>query len=304
MTDGEGVGVVTVTHDSEHELERLLASVDRHLAGARVVVVDSGSSDRSAEVAREWPAGAEVIELGRNAGFGAGVNAGVAALPGEIPVTIILNPDVELVDGSLADLARELARDGTPDRILAPLILLPDGRRQDSAHPEPASTPLLLSALVPPAVLPGPLRRRVDPWRADRPRRVGWAVGACLIARTGTLRRLGPFDERAFLYAEDLDLGLRAGDAGVETWFRPEARVLHGKAHATSRYFGGEAFELLAQRRREVVEERRGPGRRRLDDWVQLVTFADRILLKTLARRQSDRERQQLHALWQLVTKG
>jgi N-acetylglucosaminyl-diphospho-decaprenol L-rhamnosyltransferase len=293
---------VTVTHNSEHELERLLASVDRHLAGARVVVVDSDSSDRSVDVAREWPGGAEVIELGRNAGFGPGVNAGVAALPEDVPVTVVLNPDVELLDGSLADLARGLAREDTPDRILAPLILLPDGRRQDSAHHEPGAAPLLLSAVVPPAALPHRLRQRVDPWRVDRPRRVGWAVGACLVARTQTLRGLGPFDEDAFLYAEDLDLGLRAADAGIETWFHPEARVRHAQAHATSRHFGGEAFELLAKRRREVIEERRGPRRRRLDDWVQLVTFADRIALKTLARRPTDRERRQLHALWQLVT--
>src|SRR4051812_19779407 len=199
--------LVTVTHNSEHELQRLLASVDRHLAGARVVVVDSDSDDRSVDVARKWPGGAEVIELGRNAGFGAGVNAGIAALPADAAVTVVLNPDVELLDGSLTDLADELLRENTPERILAPLILLPDGRRQDSAHHEPGAAPLLLSALVPPAALPGPLRRRVDPWRAERPRRVGWAVGACLVARTDTLRRLGPFDEDAFLYAEDLGLG-------------------------------------------------------------------------------------------------
>jgi N-acetylglucosaminyl-diphospho-decaprenol L-rhamnosyltransferase len=295
--------LVTVTHNSAPELERLLASIDRHLAGARVVVVDSDSSDRSVGVAREWPGGAEVIELGRNAGFGAGVNAGIAALPADAAVTIVLNPDVELLDGSLAALADELGRQDTPDRILAPLILLPDGRRQDSAHAEPGTAPLLLSALVPPVALPGPVRPRVDPWRADRPRRVGWAVGACLVARTETLRRLGPFDEGAFLYAEDLDLGLRAGDAGIETWFRPDARVRHAHAHATSKHFGGEAFELLAKRRREVVEERRGKRRRRLDDWIQLITFADRIALKTLARRPTKRERRQLHAIWQLRTK-
>jgi N-acetylglucosaminyl-diphospho-decaprenol L-rhamnosyltransferase len=300
MTD---VALVTVTHNSANELEHLLASVDRHLAGSRVVVVDSDSSDRSVEVAREWPGGAEVIELGRNAGFGAGVNAGIAALSADAPVTVVLNPDVELLDDSLAHLARELVRDGTPDRILAPLILLPDGRRQDSAHHEPGAGPLLLGALVPPAALPGPVRRRVDPWRADSPRRVGWAVGACLVARTDTLRRLGPFDDGAFLYAEDLDLGLRARDTGIETWFRPDAKVRHAHAHATSKHFGGEAFELLAKRRREVVEERRGKQRRRLDDWIQLITFADRIALKTLAGRPTDRERRQLHALWQLRTR-
>jgi GT2 family glycosyltransferase len=137
----------------------------------------------------------------------------------------------------------------------------------------------------------------VDPWRSDRPRRVGWAVGCCLAARTETFRRLGPFDDRIFLYGEDLELGLRASDEGVETWFWPAARVLHRRAHATERAFGGEAFELLARQRRKVVELRRGRLRARRDDLLQLLTFADRLALKSVLRRPRERERHQLAAL-------
>ena len=119
----------------------------------------------------------------------------------------------------------------------------PPGRRPARARHAAAR----VAALVPPALLPRRLRPALDPWRADGPRRVGWPVGACIAARTETLRRLGPFDPDIFLYAEDLDLGLRAADAGIETWFWPHARVLHRRAHATSRAFDGEPFELLAQ---------------------------------------------------------
>jgi GT2 family glycosyltransferase len=122
-------------------------------------------------------------------------------------------------------------------------------------------------------------------------------VGACLVARTEVFRRLGPFDERAFIYGEDMDLGLRARDAGVETWFHPEARVLHVRAHATDRAFGGEAFELLARRRAEVVRERRGRTLQRLDTLSQALTFAGRIAIKALLRRPNERERAQLRAL-------
>jgi N-acetylglucosaminyl-diphospho-decaprenol L-rhamnosyltransferase len=292
---GAGMALVTVTHDSEHDLRRLLASVSRHLPAARVVVVDSGSADASAAAAREWPGGAEVIELGENAGFGRGSNAGLGAV--REPVTVLLNPDVELVDGSLAKLAAELERPNAAERILAPLVLSPDGSRQDTAHPEPHSAPALASAVVPPAAMPPPLRRAAQPWRATAPRRAAWAVGCCLAARTETLRRLGPFDERAFMYAEDMELGLRAGEQGIATWFRPEARVVHQRAHSSERAFGGEPFELLARRRREVIRERRGPTAARLDDWAQLTTFATRIALKRLARRSAERERHQLAAL-------
>jgi GT2 family glycosyltransferase len=279
---GDGIAVVTVLHDSEPEVRALMASLDRHLPGARLVAVDSGSSDGGAEAVRDW--GGTVIDAGGNVGYGRGTNLGVAAVEEE--VTVIANPDVELLDSSLADLARDaLAGDG----ILAPALVLPDGRRELSAHPEPAAAAELLTAVLPAAAF--------HPSRATRLRRVAWAVGACLVARTETLRRLGPFDADVFLYAEDMDLGLRAGDAGIETWFRPDARVLHRRAHSTERAFGGEAFELLARRRAWVVAERRGGRRARRDALTQAATFATRIAAKTLLGRGSAREREQLRAL-------
>jgi N-acetylglucosaminyl-diphospho-decaprenol L-rhamnosyltransferase len=292
---GTGIALVTVLHDSEPELRALLASVDRHLPGARVIAADSGSTDGGPAAVRAWRRDAHLIEIGENVGFGRASNAALAAV--EEPVTVLINPDAELLDDSLAELAAEVLREDRPERILAPLVMHPDGPREDSAHPEPGSPPELLRALVPAVALPRPLRVPIEPWRADGPRRVGWAVGCCLVARTDTLRRLGPFDDRAFLYAEDLDLGLRATDAGVETWFWPAGRVLHRRAHSSSRAFADEPFDLLATRRREVVRRWRGERRQRTDDGAQALTFATRLALKKALGGSGRREREQLAAL-------
>jgi GT2 family glycosyltransferase/glycosyltransferase involved in cell wall biosynthesis len=289
------VAIVTVTHNSEAELGTLLASVGRYLPGASVVVADSGSSDGSVELARGWPGRATVIELGENVGFGRACNRAVAELGA--PVVALLNPDVELVDDSLLELAGEVLRSDEPARLLAPLVLLADGRRQDSVHPRPASAPDLLGALIPPAALPAALALPIAPWRASEPRRVGWAVGCAVVARTDTLRRLGPFDERIFLYGEDLDLGLRADAAGVQTWFWPSARVIHAGAHSSARAFGGEPFERLARGRHEVVARRLGLRAARLDDVAQALTFWSRGRLKRLLGRSGDREQRQLEAV-------
>jgi N-acetylglucosaminyl-diphospho-decaprenol L-rhamnosyltransferase len=274
---GDGIALVTVLHDSEPEVRALLDSLERHLPGAHLVAVDSGSKDAGAATVRER--GGTVIELGENVGYGRGINIGVRAT--EEPVTVVVNPDVELVDDSLAQLAAEAARH--EDRLLAPLVLLPDGTRQDSVHTYRADLAR--------AVVPG----RAGPWDANGPRKVTWAVGCAIAARTETLRRLGPFDEDAFMYAEDLELGLRAAEQGVETWFWPGARVLHKRAHSTHDAFGGEPFDLLAERRRAVVEQRRGSAGR--DDLIQAATFANRIALKTALRRPREREKAQLRAL-------
>ena len=276
---------VTVTHNSARDLERLLRSLP---ADARVVVVDAASTDDSVAVARAR--GARVIE-GDNAGYGAAANAGVAAC--DAAVAVVLNPDVELVDDSLDALAAAV----TPDRILVPLVLLPDGSRQDIAHNGPAGWSDLAIALGPPAALPEPLRTKVEPWRAHAPRKVDWPVGACIAGRTDTLRRLGPFDPAIFLYSEDLDLGLRAQAAGIETWFWPQARVIHHQSHATTRAFGGEPYERLARQRHDVVARRLGERTAARDDLLQALTFANRLALKRLLRRPAGREREQLAAV-------
>ncbi|HEX4720406.1 MAG TPA: glycosyltransferase, partial [Thermoleophilaceae bacterium] len=274
---GTGIAFVTVTYNSGEELVTLATSLERHLPGANLIVVDNASQDHSRAIAEG--AGATLIAFDENRGFGTAANAGVAAA--RQPVTIVVNPDVEIVDASLAELAERVE----PGRLYAPLLLNADGSRQDSAHPQPATPATAAYSLLPGPVLPPPLRRVVEPWQSGKARVVGWATAACLVARTDTLRDLGPFDESIFLYAEDLDLGLRA-----ETWFDPRARAVHTGAHSTLRAYGGENFELLAKQRRDVVKRRLGRRRAMVDDVIELMTFADRALLRRVAGRSAKRE--------------
>ena len=290
--------IVTVTHNSAAALNSLLRSVRMALGSAcTVIVVDNASRDETLTVARRWRAelAVEVLALPENIGFGAACNRGVA-LVDDHDVTALLNPDVELLDRSLLTLAAQ-ARAAGPPRLLAPLVLGPDGRRENSVHTAPCSAAAVAHALVPPAALPARAAAAFAPWRSGRPRAVGWAVGCALVARTGTLRSLGPFDASIFLYAEDMDLCLRAREHGVETWFIPAARVLHHGGHSTSAAFGGEPLKRLAQARHDVVARRLGRRSARADDGLQALTFGSRMMLKRVAGRPAAREREQLRAL-------
>jgi GT2 family glycosyltransferase len=281
---------VVVLHDSEPELRVLLDSLDRHLADPpQLVVVDSGSSDDGPALARER--GAEVIELPGNPGFGAASNAGVARARHD--VTVLLNPDCELVDGSLAGLAA-LAR-AHPEALHAPRLLNADGSVQRSAHPLPGTPGALLGALVHPPLLPRAVRERSEPHRASTARTVGWAIAACLAAATATLRRLGPFDPAIHLFAEDMELCLRARAAGIPTVLHPQLRLRHAGGHATLR--GGEPFALLAARRREAIERTLGPRALALDDLAQGLAFATRSAGHALLGGDAGRPRAQLAAL-------
>ena len=281
--------VVVVLHDSGPELAALLPTLERHAPGAQLVVVDTGSHDDGP--ARARASGAEVVELPDNPGFGAANNAGVARARHD--VTVLLNPDTELVDHSLHELAA-LARNH-PRALHAPRLLEPDGSVQRSAHPLPGTVGALLPALVHPPLLPRALRERAEPYRSERARTVGWAIAACLAAPTALLRELGPFDPAVHLFAEDMELCLRARAKGIPTVLHPRLRVRHTGGHSIHR--DGEPYAQLARRRREAVSSTLGPRALALDDAAQLLTFATRIGARAALGRDASRERAQFGAL-------
>ncbi len=282
--------VVVVLHDSAAELDVLLRSIDARLASRpQVVVVDTGSDDGGASLAANW--GADVLERRENPGFGAANDAGVELARHD--VTVLLNPDCELLDDAIARLAA-LARD-RPRALHAPRLLNADGSVQRSAHPLPGTLGAVAGAVVPAAALPPPLRDRLEPHRTSRARSVGWTTAACLAGDTATLRRLGPFDPRVHLFGEDLDLCLRARAAGVPTVLHPELRVRHTGGHATLR--GGEPYALIAARRRAVIGALRGRRALALDDLAQGLTFSSRTLAHALLGGDARRPWRQLRAL-------
>lgn len=287
--------IVVVLHNSAPDLRRLLASIEHHLPGIapQVVCVDSGSADDGAGlgVAREH--GAETVRLGTNAGFGAANNAGVARAVHD--VTVLVNPDVVVRDP--VSLPAVAAFASVQDALHVPRLLNPDGTVQDSAHPRPGSFGQALLALTHPPALPRPLRDAAQPWRSADERRVGWAIAACMAARTATLRSLGPFDPSQFLFFEDLDLCLRARAAGVPTVLHPDLVLEHRGRHSTGPAYRGEPHALLARRRREVVRTNLGRAALARDDALQATTFATRLAAARLLHRDPGAAAQRLAAL-------
>ena len=82
-----------------------------------------------------------------------------------------------------------------------------------------------------------------------------------------------------------MDLCLRAHAAGVPTVLHPEVVVRHLGGRSTAREFGGEAFDLQARRRREVVGARLGPRALQIDDGAQALTFGLRAAVGRERRR-------------------
>jgi GT2 family glycosyltransferase len=252
------VTVAVVSWNTSELLVRCLRSLeDEARAGrVRVVVIDNGSSDDSARTARRATPWAEVVEAGVNLGFGRAVNLVARSTAGEW--LAIANADVELEPGALAALLACAADRGVG--AAAPRLILPNGRSQHSVGPLPTVGLSLAFALGLQRVVPG-LGDRLcleGYWNPDRPRDVPWAIGAFLLVRRSAFDAVGGFDERQWMYAEDLDLGWRLRDAGWVTRYEPRARVAHCASAATSVAFGDQRMARFTDATYAVILRRRG----------------------------------------------
>lgn len=285
--------VVVVTWQSAGDLLRLVESMNRHLDDRHeLIVVDNASSDDAASSARVWKGEHRFIALERNAGFGAAANAGTQA--SGTHAIVLLNPDCELIDSSLDSLVEvALAR-----RALAgPRLLDPDGSIQPSASGPPVGPWPWVGALLPGAIQPPPVRARTDPWRLKRATRVAWLTGACVAAPRDALRELGPFDPAIHLYGEDMDLGLRASRAGIESWFCPDVCTVVHRGGASAAALDAEGREYqVATNRRAVVARAYGRRRERAAWLAHRANLRLRVVAKRALRRNADREAATLKA--------
>ncbi|RVX46659.1 GT2 family glycosyltransferase [Nonomuraea polychroma] len=251
------LAVVIVTYHSSAVIMDCLKSVRVALQGegpAKVVVADNASGDDTVELVRRTDPEAEVVQMGRNAGFAAGVNAGVAAAPG--CDVLVLNPDIRLEPDAIARLRETLATPGTG--IAVPELTGEDGALHYSLRRRPTVLRAIGEALLGGhrAGLLAPLGELVvNPGQYAAERTVDWATGAAWLISRACLDVLGPLDERYFLYSEETEYMLRAGDHGFAVRYQPRARAVHlGGEQSTS----STLWALSAANRVRLHRERHG----------------------------------------------
>ena len=189
----------------------------------RVLVVDNGSSDGSAErLASELPE-AEILALPENRGFAKAVNAGLRRVRERF--AFVLNSDIEFRNNALGILAETLQSD--PAAVLAcPDLLRPDGTHQPAAVPEPTIFWELVDRSLPRHWL------RLHPEEATV---VPSIVGPCMAVHMERLEAVGLLDERFFFFFEETDWCRRMTQAGLHVLYVPAARVVHLQGGAANR---------------------------------------------------------------------
>src|SRR2546423_9107597 len=257
------VAVVICTYNSGTVLGDCLASItDQDVEVTDVVVADNRSRDDSvaiAQAATHLPI--RTVQMGRNAGYAAAVNAGIATLDvRKLDAVFVMNPDCRLRPGALGALAEALREPGRG--IAVPLLVNPDGSLQPSLRRWPTVGRALAEA-----VIGGKLAGRIgslgelvtDPKVYERPGPAAWATGAAMLISVEAIRDIGPWDESFLLYSEETEYAMRAADRGWTLWYEPTGVVEH---------IGGEANVnplrpslLVGNKSRLFRRRRRAPAR-------------------------------------------
>jgi N-acetylglucosaminyl-diphospho-decaprenol L-rhamnosyltransferase len=231
--DGARVACVVVTYDALPWIEQCLASV----AGIETVVVDNGSSDGTVDVVRQRFPQVRVIESS-NDGLAAGWNRGIAETGCEH--VLVLNADAWLVEDALSRLVAAADRHPRAAAV-GPKLLNPDGSLQRSVRGFPTTWRLATEYLYLRKL--APRSRSLNAFYGagfdhESERAVEWVMGACFLLRRNAYDEVGPFDERFFLFSEEVDWMRRATDRGWSVVFTPEARCVHvsGAAHGGRLY--------------------------------------------------------------------
>lgn len=220
------VDIIIVSHNTREDLAACLASLETAPPSSvgTIFVVDNAYADGSPALVRErWP-NVELIALDRNLGFGAANN--MALRRATAPLVLFLNSDTVVAEGAL---------DALVDRLLATGATAAGPRLADrDGRPELSFGAMLTPATELAQMLrgwwsarTGALGRRCLEARTSTEREVDWVSGACLLARRDAVVAVGGFDERYFMYEEDVDLCAALRARGGRILFTPAATITH-----------------------------------------------------------------------------
>jgi GT2 family glycosyltransferase len=281
----ETVAVVVVTYNSERHIKDFLDALPVGLNGLswHLTVADNASTDGTVALVQSLAPDAKLVEMGRNAGYAAGINAAVGAAK-PYSAILALNPDVRLMPDCVAELMSAL-QPGTG--IAAPRLLDRNAQLIKSMRREPTVLRGWGDALLGASWAghyPALGEMVTDHRLYEREAVTDWAEGSTLLISADCWQSCAPWDESYFLYAEEADFALRARDAGFVTRYMPSAHAVHLEGDSAT----SPSLWSLLMINRLLAFSRRNGRVHTLVYWAALVTReASRSLLGKATSRQA-----------------
>ncbi|MEI9894329.1 MAG: glycosyltransferase family 2 protein [Chthoniobacter sp.] len=248
LPDAPILSVIIVTYRSAKDIVACLHSLPRQLLGRgiEVIVVDNASPDETESLVREGFPWVRLISAGGNLGFSRANNRGTAEAVGEH--ILFLNPDTIVNEAALlAGLERVRAEPGIG--IYSPKLVLADGSMDLACR---RSIPTVWDGFTRASGLARcfPHVRSLAGYNLtylpeDGTYDVGAVNGAFMLISRRHLARIGLFDERFFMYGDDLDLCLRCTRAGLRVVYDGRYAIIHLKGQSSAKEYKAMSHEVF-----------------------------------------------------------
>lgn len=226
------LSIVIVNYKSKEKIKKCLKSIllaDLSGLNWELIVVENDSGDDLSDLLTDFK-NSKLIKSDKNLGMGGGNNLGIKIAQGEF--ILILNPDTELKPEAIKTLFRYI-KENKDVYIIGPKLLNPDLSLQYSCSYFPRPwTPIFRRTFI------GKFFQKHLDWFLMKDfdhkstREVDWLMGSCLLIRSDDF---DGFDERFFMYFEDIDVCRRAWHYGKKVVYHPEAEVIHHHARESAK---------------------------------------------------------------------
>lgn len=259
------ISVLTVNYHTSGDLAALAESVRNHAGGQEVeLIIANNSADDAVDLSSDDALRVTVLPSA-NVGFGAGINLAFRHARGD--VLFVANPDLKIVEDTF-DTAVAFLSDHADVGIVLPLLRYPEGDVQASVR-RFYTWPVVLYARSPlralrirPAFFRHYLCERLD---RSRPSDVDWGLGGAMFLRRSNVDEAGIFDERFFLYFEDVDLCYRMWARRRRVVYCPQIECIHAHQRHSRKAFSHAGWHHFRSLLRFVSKYNGLPTRQRAD---------------------------------------
>lgn len=193
-----------------------------------VILVDNDSTDGSVEAIEKQFSWVKIIETHQNSGFGAGNNVGMKEA--KYPFLLLLNTDAFVKEETLVDSLEYMQNHPQVD-LMGPKLTFKDHSFQPSAGflPTPLATTIWLLGIE---AVPGikemyPSVHKRDQKFYETPQSVDWVMGAFWFLKKEVFEKTHGFDEKIFMYMEEVEWAIRLKKAGFKVIYNPNIELIH-----------------------------------------------------------------------------
>lgn len=213
------ISAIIVSFNSEQFIEACINSCLKYLpSDSEIIVLDNSSVDKTVSILKKFLPKIKLIVENKNLGFGAGNNLVVKEAEGEF--LLLLNPDTKLVEpiDELVKFYRQTDAIG----VAGPKLIMPNGEIQPSVRSLPSAWRAFKEYIL---RINNSYSQYVP--EGENPTEVECIYGAAILIKKDLYERLGGFDEKYFLYYEDIDLCRRVKNLGKKVYYYPKVKVKH-----------------------------------------------------------------------------